>query len=235
MKMEPLFDEVKNYSRSRQIVDKFRKAIAEGSLKVGDKLPPERELCVQLGVSRTALREAIRTLAAYGVLEPLQGGGTFVTDKFTENVFEFLGFGDKLDYGTMRQLLNVRSIIETGAIETVAETATDAELEKLGGLVARLEAEKDDEKVGELDALFHETIIELSHNPILTALYRMIWKMLSHGTSQVIAYPTARAIAVKDHKAIYQALRARDKALSKRRLVAHFAHTQELLETHYAE
>ena len=57
---DPLIDEVKNTSRSRQIVDKFREAIGSGSLKIGDKLPPERHLCDQFGISRTALREAVK-------------------------------------------------------------------------------------------------------------------------------------------------------------------------------
>jgi GntR family transcriptional repressor for pyruvate dehydrogenase complex len=94
--MPVIFDEIKYQSRSQHIVDKFRKAIADGTLQIGDKLPPERDLCVQLGVSRTALREALQILQAYGLVKPTQGGGTHVTDKFSENVFDFLGFGKNL-------------------------------------------------------------------------------------------------------------------------------------------
>lgn len=232
--MKPLFDEVQHDSRSRQIVEKFRKKIAEGVLKVGDKLPPERELCIQLGISRTALREAIRTLEAYGIVEARQGGGTFITDRFTENVFEFLGFGDKLDYATIIQLLKARSIIESGAIESIVVTATDKDIAQLESLATQLKtAVEQNGTIGELDATFHKKIIEFTNNKILMTLYQMIWRMLSHSTSMVIAYPTARNIAVHDHLEIVETLKRRDVQESKQSVLRHLQHTEELLNKYY--
>lgn len=234
--MKPLFDEVRHNSRSRQIVEKFREKIAEGTLKVGDKLPPERELCLQLGISRTALREAIRTLEAYGIVEARQGGGTFITDRFTENVFEFLGFGDRLDYSTILQLLKTRSIIESGAIESIVTTATDNDIALLESLAMQLKtAAEQHSTIGDLDAIFHKKIIELTNNKILMTLYQMIWKMLSHSTSMVIAYPTARKIAVDDHLNIVDTLKRRDVQESKQSILKHLQHTEELLNKYFLE
>jgi GntR family transcriptional repressor for pyruvate dehydrogenase complex len=233
--MKTLFDEVESTSRSRQIVEKFRKAIGDGALRIGDKLPPERELCVQLGVSRTSLREAIRMLRAYGVLEATQGGGTYVTDKFSENIFEFLGFGTSLDKKNFLHLLHVRDIIESGAVEKAASSANEAALERLESLVESLENESDTTKLGLLDATFHETIIEMAGNPILTAFYRMIFKMLMQGTSRVIALPSARAIAMKDHRNIFKALKSGDSRKCKSLIRKHMQATTKLIETYLNE
>ncbi len=231
--MEQLFDEVKHQSRSRQIVDKFRAALEEGSLRVGDKLPPERELCVQLGVSRTSLREAVRILDAYGVVEATQGGGTFITDRFTENIFEFLGFDDLLSRDNLRHLLQARSAMETGAVEQALETADDGALRKLELLVRRLETEEDPALLGGLDAEFHETLVLLSGNPILMAVYRMIHKIVLQGTSRVIAYPGARETAVRDHRRILEALKRKDRRECSAAVRRHLKHTEKLIEKYF--
>ena len=232
---KPLFDEVKTTSRSRQIVDKFRNAIRSGALRIGDKLPPERQLCDQLGVSRTALREAVKILEAYGVLEPTQGGGTFVTDRFAENVFDFLGFGGELDRAELGHLIDTRCVLETGAIEKAVEAADDSELGKLEALVDDLIEETDETKIGLLDAQFHESMVELSGNPILVSIYKMIYKLMIKETSEVITYPNARAVAESDHKKIVEALKARDKKKCVKEVQNHFKRTERLINTYFEE
>lgn len=233
--MKPLFDKVENLSRTRQVVEKFRKAISSGVLKVGDKLPPERELCAQMGVSRSALREAIRILDAYGVLKSTQGDGTYVTDQFAENVFEFLGFGGNLNSHNLKHLLQTRLILESGVLEQSIETANSKTIERLESLVKKLEEETDAKQLGYWDAQFHETIIELSANPILISFYKMIFKMLLQGTSQVIALPNARKIAIGDHKLILQSIKKRDKKRCKQLIIKHLNHTKQLTETYLQE
>ena len=66
----------------------LERRILEGSLKPGDRLPPERELAVELGVSRPSLREAIQKLVSKGMVQSRQGGGTFVTDRLESTFFD---------------------------------------------------------------------------------------------------------------------------------------------------
>jgi GntR family transcriptional repressor for pyruvate dehydrogenase complex len=231
--MAKLFQEIKSVPRSRQIVDTFRKAIAEGIIKVGDRLPPERELCMQLGVSRTSLREAIRILEAYGIIETRQGGGTFVTDRFTENVFEFLGFGSHLTKQHFYHLLDVRAILEVGAVAAIIEAIQDESIHKLEQLIDALEKSDSSNELGFLDAKYHEALIELSGNPILIALYKMIFKMLLQATSAVISYPTAKSIAVRDHRIILKALQEKNIEYSKQMIQQHLIHTRNIIETYY--
>ena len=74
------------------VVNTIREAIQKGKLKVGDKLPNETELAKEIGVGRSSFREGIRILAAYGVVEVRQGEGTFIVNKISEQILEFLGF-----------------------------------------------------------------------------------------------------------------------------------------------
>src|SRR5437588_5636144 len=76
----PDFQPLRHERRYEQVAEQIRKLISSGALKPGDKLPSERELCVKLGVGRSSIRDAVRTLQATGILEPRQGHGTVVRD-----------------------------------------------------------------------------------------------------------------------------------------------------------
>jgi GntR family transcriptional repressor for pyruvate dehydrogenase complex len=233
--MNTLFDEIQPQSRSRQIVVKFRKAIEDGTLKQGDKLPPERDLCTQLGVSRTSLREAMRVLETYGLVESTQGGGTFITDNFSENVFDFLGFGKTLTKENFHHLLNTRRVLETGALEQALSLGDSNNASDLERLACELEKEEDPVCLGILDAQFHEKIVELSQNPILAALYKMIYKILLQGTSQVIQYPVSRDIAVRDHKKIARAFMSGDREACLAAIREHLHNTEKVIEEYLHE
>jgi GntR family transcriptional repressor for pyruvate dehydrogenase complex len=242
--MNAPFDEIRHQPRSQQIVNRFRTAIAEGSLNTGDRLPPERELCVQLGVSRTSLREAIRILETYGLVESTQGGGTYITDKFSENVFEFLGFGKKLHKRNFKYLLNARKILESGAVEQALEAAEtgenlprcgDFEAVNLDSLVDEQEKETDPGRLGILDARFHEKLVGMSHNPIIVALYHMIHRILCQGISEVIAYPPSRRIVLRDHREIARAFIKRNRRACVRAVRKHLKNTEKLIEEYLQE
>jgi GntR family transcriptional repressor for pyruvate dehydrogenase complex len=238
--MNMIFDEIQPQSRSRQIAEKIRGAIQDGTLREGDKLPPERDLCVQFGVSRTSLREAMRILETYGLVETRQGGGGYITDRFSESVFEFLGFGNKLNRRNFKYLLNARKVIEVGAAEQALEAGfrapgDEAALHGLDKLVDEQEKELDPIRLGTLDARFHEQLVALSRNPVLTAFYRMIHAILLQGTTQVIAYPPSRRIVLRDHRKIAAALLKRDKKTCVRAICEHLKSTESIIEEYLCE
>ena len=233
--MDTLFGEIQHKSRSQQIVHKFREALANGTLSTGDKLPPERDLCVQFGVSRTSLREAVRALEAYGLVESTQGGGTYIADKFSENIFDFLGFGNCLSKKNFAFLLDTRRILETGAVESALDFVSAKDIAVLSRIVDKQEKEKNPEQYGILDAQFHEQIVCMSGNPILAALYKMIYKMLLQGTSRVAVYPGAWKIALRDHRALLEALKMRDRKKCIQTVKKHLKNTELLIEKYLHE
>ena len=115
-------------SRAQQTAERlYNSIVAEGTLRPGDKLPNEVELSQQLGVSRATLREAIRELAARGVLEVRRGRGTFVSEEVAD--IEDFGFsGLERLQGQLRDLFELRSIFEPKAARLACQRATEEEL-----------------------------------------------------------------------------------------------------------
>lgn len=207
-----MFERLKKHSRTEQIVDEIRTAIVDGKFKTGDKLPPERELATMFGVSRTSIREAVKILATYGQIKSVQGGGLYVADQFTENVFDFLGHGSYITVDNYRPLYQARVVMETGSIMAALGNITEEDILRLEGYVRKTEAETDIVQLQRLDADFHISLIQASRNPILTSLYRMIHKIMANGILQgVSVYPTAKKMVIGDHKKIITALRSRSK------------------------
>ena len=116
---------------SDAVAASLEKRILEGSLKPGDRLPPERELAAELGVSRPSLREAIQKLASKGMLQSRQGGGTYVTDRL-ESTFSDPWRAMMGSHPNLREdLLEFRRMLEGQAAEWAAERATEADLQRL--------------------------------------------------------------------------------------------------------
>ena len=111
-----------------QVVTYVKEAIQAGKYSVGDKLPNEAELAKLAGVGRSSLREGMRILAAYGVVEIRQGEGTFVIDKTAEQFFEFLGYMPSTNF---ESFIDLRRVIEAGNIVTIYDKLDENDLEEL--------------------------------------------------------------------------------------------------------
>lgn len=207
-----MFDSLQKLSRTGQIVDAVRAAIGDGRFRTGDKLPPERELAAMFGVSRTSIREAVKILATYGQIKSIQGDGLYVVDRFTENVFDFLGHGSYITVANYRPLYQARLVMETGSIMAAVDAITDDDIARLEQCVRNTEAETDIMSLQRHDANFHISLIQASHNPILTNLYGMIHKIMTNGIQKGISvYPAAKKMVVSDHRKIITAVRSRSK------------------------
>ena len=143
---------------SDAVAASLEKRILEGSLKPGDRLPPERELATELGVSRPSLREAIQKLASKGMLQSRQGGGTYVTDRL-ESTFSDPWQAMMGSHPNLREdLLEFRRMLEGQAAEWAAERATEADLQRLEQAFAAMSeafASDDLEKRSTSDIAFH--------------------------------------------------------------------------------
>ena len=108
------------------VVDFVRSAIVEGKLRTGNRLPPEEELSKSIGVGRSSLREGMRVLSAYGVVEIRQGEGTFIVDRVTENFLDFMGFIPTEE--NLISALELRRVIEIGNIIAICSNITTAQI-----------------------------------------------------------------------------------------------------------
>jgi len=188
--------------------------ILEGSLKPGDRLPAERDLAIDLGVSRPSLRAAIQILVGKGLLRTRHGGGTYVTDRleaqFVDPWKEML-----TDHPALQSdLLEFRQMLESQAASLAADRATDADIERIDAAYAALNAafEQDDLQVCiDADVAFHQAISEAAHNVLIghltASLMKLIHGHISRNLEHLHTRPQRWAQIRAQHHAIWQAVR----------------------------
>lgn len=202
--------------------------ILEGSLKPGDRLPPERDLAAQLGVSRPPLREAIQILVSKGLVVTRHGVGTIVTDRleapFVDSWQEML----KAHPTLQTDMLEFRHILEGQAAFLAAERATDADIERLDALFEALEStyDSDDLKTNiDNDVAFHQAIAETTHNAMIghltASLLRVIHGHVSGNLVHLHARPQQWKKIRAQHRAIWESIRAHDAEAASRAARTH--------------
>ena len=208
----------------------YARIVAEKRLRPGDKLPNEVELSAQLGVSRATLREAIRTLAARGVLEVRRGRGTFVSARVEE--IEDFGFGALEGVrGQLRDLFELRAIFEPRAAALACARATGQELADIldrGRAVETcIRAGRDRTKA---DWEFHAAIVRATHNEFMTRLLPLIGQAV--GTAVASGGHGARLAedTLRDHALLMEFLEKRDGAGAEHAMAIHMRHAMGELE-----
>lgn len=153
------------------IIQKIQTEITAGILKAGEKLPPERELAVKYGVSRTSIREALRLLELSDFVEIRHGDGTFIKTNKQQTIQQQLtSVALKTDQTTLYEMLELRLILESQCAALAALRATGQDIEKIA---RTLEAMKntDDEEIGiQADLDFHMAIAAAANNSVLAQL-----------------------------------------------------------------
>ncbi|MBS1188744.1 MAG: GntR family transcriptional regulator [Rhodocyclaceae bacterium] len=221
---------------SDAIASSLERRILEGSLKPGDRLPPERELAADLGVSRPSLREAIQKLASKGMVQSRQGGGTYVTDRLESTFFDpwrdMLGAHPNL----REDLLEFRRMLEGQAAEWAAERATDADLERLEKAFAALGrafAENDLDQRSACDIAFHQAVSEASHNALIghlaAAMLRLMQDNIRLNLGELRAVPGAADVLQNQHQALFDAIREHRPAAARAAAQTHIDFVQETL------
>ncbi|WP_368041395.1 FadR/GntR family transcriptional regulator [Cupriavidus taiwanensis] len=166
-----------------EIARQIRQEVMAGRLKPGQKLPPERDLCVRFGVSRNTLREALRALEISGLIELRKGatGGAFI--KKGEKDVVITGLRDLYYLGsiTPEQLTEARVMLSDLVVRDVCKKATEADLEVLQANVAAAEAAQktgDLEQRARINLEFHSLLVRISGNPILSLTMEAILKVM---------------------------------------------------------
>src|SRR4051794_16413653 len=219
-------------SVTQEAINKIKAMIINGDLRPGARLPKESDLAEQLGLSRNSLREAVRALTLIRILETRQGDGTYVTSLEPEILLESVGFvADLHQDHTLRQVLEVRRILESAATALAAQHITDAELSLLGELVAEMDASATVEALVENDLAFHRTIAAGSRNVVLASLLESLSTRTSRvrvwrGLTQAGALEQTRM----EHRAIYQALGERRADLASSLMTVHISGVEAWLE-----
>ncbi|GLW46453.1 GntR family transcriptional regulator [Streptomyces sp. NBRC 14336] len=197
---------------TQRAIERIKALIAEGSLEPGQRLPTERDLAAQLGISRSSMREAIRALTVMGVLEARHGSGIYVTRLEAGDLLETFGVVADLSRGTgLVELLEVRRILESAATAMAAARITADQLAEVERRLKAMHATDDPEEVLVHDLAFHREIALAAGNATMAA----ILDSLSSRTFRARvrrAYQEEGALdrTRHEHAAIHRALVARD-------------------------
>jgi DNA-binding FadR family transcriptional regulator len=211
-----LFEKLEKLTYSELIAEKMKELILDQRLGAGDRLPSERELAEDFGVSRASIREAIKALIALGLLETRIGDGTYVRTNLSESVLEPLSWAIQLAGGVGPDLAEVREIIEPGIAALAAERATASDKQRLLETVDDMrEAIGDPPACAKADLEFHLTLAKAAHNQILVEVMNGLQRLL-HGliTSHVVEFEQQR-LCLRKHVDVYEAVVAGDAATAR--------------------
>ena len=198
--------------------------LSDGTLKPGDKLPPERELARNLNVGRTTVREALKLLTLSGLLEAKRGDGTYVRQEFTSFLSKQIEWPILLNIQEVDMIVEVREGLEAKAARLAAERATPEEIEKIGVFRQLLEIEdRDIERETDLDLEFHHAIANASHNELLCRLMLSLHNILRQYIALSNQMTHRLETTIAEHQAIYDAIAARDPAMAEQAMMEHLA------------
>ena len=189
-----------------QVIDQLRQAIADGEWPVGQRIPPEPELVLALGVGRNTVREAVRALSHAGLLEVRQGDGTFV-----RATSEISGALRRLCGSELREVLQVRRALEVDGARLAATARTETELAELTNSLAtrdRALRAGDRDTAVDLDTRFHQLVVRSSHNPLLSELYQGLLEAVRASVAATTHDPALPW--VMPHTDLLEAIRAGD-------------------------
>lgn len=226
--MEKLF---RRPALNETVRDYVKHYIVENGLTAGAALPPEQQLAEELGVGRSSVREAVKALQAMGIIEVRHGNGLFVREYNFDPILETLGYGLRLDETMLAQLAQVRFLLERAAIEDAVQCISEDDLAQLDAVIATWQQRvRENQPYVDMDKAFHHILYGALHNPMLDKLIEVFWVAFESVDNPIIQEEKPLQQEIDDHRAILQALRARDATLAKVALMAHFAHLQERIQ-----
>ena len=228
-----------------RIVDYIRELVAKGELTPGDRLPPERELATQLGVSRTVLREALATLAALGLVESRHGRGVFIVGGSIQATAQRLslaltphGSDAQADsVARIRELFEIRRVLEGAAAEWAAQRATEEQIAEMREVLAKDRALRTAEPVdttliSELDGQLHALLAASTANRMLVLLMAALLDELSLARGKSLLIPGRILRSLEQHEALLDAIAAHDSVAARIHMLAHLSDVEQTILEH---
>ncbi|MBA2948869.1 FadR/GntR family transcriptional regulator [Streptomyces himalayensis] len=191
-----------------QVLERLRRYVAEGGLKAGDRLPPERDLAQRLGVSRASVKQAIVVLEVQGLVEVRHGGGTYlVRDSLDAEPVERLVERRR----RLPDVLEAREALETKLAELAAERRTEDDLAALSLALSHMADEIAEGAHGvEGDRLFHAAVTAAAHSSLLAEFMRSIADQITESRNESLRQPGRPARSLAQHRAILRAIEAQE-------------------------
>lgn len=223
------WERVENNRVSDQVVEQVISLMKEGHLRPGDKLPPETELMKILGVGRSTIREAKRTLVSMKLIESGPGRGSFVRPPDARSIvasdLAYLWLADE----TAVALHQTRELLEPSIAEFVARNLRQDDISKMSAVLREMEASvKGGLSFYRLGMDFHRALVQACHNPVVESLYEPIIELLYEHQRPVYEKHVDPEEELQEHVEIFRALVARDPERARRTMQEHLRHVRSV-------
>jgi GntR family transcriptional regulator, transcriptional repressor for pyruvate dehydrogenase complex len=225
----PVYKVVRTSRLYEQIVQQIEDSVLNGSLKPGDQLPAERELAQRLGVSRTAVREAVKALREKGLVEAYSGRGTFITDGTSQAARQSFDLMVKVGQQEgVPHLAELRLILEPGIAALAAARVEEEHLAAMREAVAVMErSQKDPAAYIEADLDFHLALAEAVANPLILSLIDSIVGLLREQRIRIFNVEGGPQRGQVHHKRILEAVERRDPEMARGAMRAHLEQVRD--------
>jgi GntR family transcriptional repressor for pyruvate dehydrogenase complex len=226
MEIEP----VKSTRIYEEIVRQVKRLIAEGKLKSGDRLPPERDLVEEFMVSRTAVREALRALEGSGLIDVRAGEGAFVRDVSVESLIESLALVILPHREAVKELFEARRLLEPGIAAWAARRATREEIAEMERVLEEQHKEVLQGRTGVVqDTALHSAIAHSAHNRAITRIVSALMELLTQSREESLHTPGRPTRSHADHRRILEAIQRRDEGAAHRAMLDHLIAVETLV------
>jgi GntR family transcriptional regulator, transcriptional repressor for pyruvate dehydrogenase complex len=214
--------------------------IKSGQLKSGDKLDSVQQLAENFQVGRSAVREALSALRAMGLVEMHQGEGTYVREFDSSMLSLPIHIAALMKKDDVKQLLEVRRILEIGAVEAAAFRRTDEQLKEIKTALDQMHSASDEELGEEADFRFHMAIAEASQNKLLTGLMNNVSEMMvttMRETRRLWLYSEKSNLdrLYQEHQNIYEAIEGKDGQKAQKLMLRHLHSVEGVLMKYFEE
>lgn len=219
-----------NRALSEKIISQISDALISGELEGGERLPPERDLAEQFGVSRTVVRDAVKVLSGRGILQVKRGAGIFVatSEESTVGRLGELAGVLPLKSAGLQDLFDVRKTLEAEAAEWAAQRRSSHHIERLTGIVEDAYQHQEDlDVLSERDAQFHVAIAEASQNLVLVRVMLMLLDLLERSRRESLSISGRAKLSLDQHERILREIESRSPETARQAMLEHLASVEE--------
>jgi len=221
------------------IQEQLKLYIIENEMKSGDPFPTEYDLAEKLGISRTAIREALKKLETLGIIEVRPGVGRFIREFNFETIFKSLPYNLEMDIKNFQEVLEVRFCLESWFIAKDINKFTKENIAEFKEILKKLEFQVlnnlEEKESVETHSQFHCALYKNSDNSLLINLIK-IFSSIQRNLVLLHRYKTKdRNLFIRQHKLLLEAIEKRDSRLAQKRLEEHFTEAMAWVENHRGE
>jgi|YelNatPaOPRAMG01_1025707.scaffolds.fasta_scaffold18721_5 DNA-binding FadR family transcriptional regulator len=229
MKKRKVFKKIPSIDTQLFLQEQIKKYIVEKKFSPGDKLPSEAELSKEFGVSRSTIREALRSLEALGIITSQHGSGWFFKSFSFDTLAGNLAYSLLFDVHNIFDLLEIRKILELAFIDEAIKSLKDKDLKQLEKIINNMEKKsRENKSFVKEDMLFHRSLFRKIKNQIVIKILDIFWSLFEN-LDEPLLYSASPQTVIDYHKKLLESIKNKDYVMTKNILDEHFVDVYERL------